>query len=479
MKISEVKFGQSSDDRSDAITYKRYTLSDEKSFDSLFFPEKESLLDLVDHFRAKTGKYAIKGYPHKLGLLLYGPPGTGKTSLIKALAQYTGRSIINVPLSRVNTNSELISVFFDQRYKVAGLYAPVKLGFRNVIYVMEDCDAASNVVKRRDGLMACGTDVFAPERVVLPTPKSWWRLFLESQSTKCQELVEELISASERLSEAADEMRPQILLGVASRLNDHPGLGLVDEAVSDPQVADVFDDAVNTARERRDQQSKLDGILVSHAVAIKNLLDAGVEVNEEFVEKLLGKQTAIIRSPVSSKIGLAQQAATMAESFAAFTNNAAPAQGPTTGTGTPTWFKENPDALSLAGLLNVLDGVVDTPGRIVIMTSNCPNRLDPALIRPGRVDKQLMLGYMGPEDVSSMLEHYFQVALTDKQLRRVVMAVGTSSTRKFTPAKVEQMASEYDDVEDMLLALEKADRSIESKIGILETDRAQDRENRG
>ena len=45
------------------------------------------------------------------------------------------------------------------------------------------------------------------------------------------------------------------------------------------------------------------------------------------------------------------------------------------------------DKLDLSGLLNILDGVVDTPGRIFIMTSNHPERLDAALIRPGRVDK--------------------------------------------------------------------------------------------
>lgn len=48
----------------------------------------------------------------------------------------------------------------------------------------------------------------------------------------------------------------------------------------------------------------------------------------------------------------------------------------------------------LQGLLNVLDGVVDTPGRIVIMTTNHPETLDPALIRPGRIDKRIYLGYM-------------------------------------------------------------------------------------
>ena len=50
------------------------------------------------------GKYGIKGYPHKLGLLLHGPPGTGKSSLIKALALHTERHIIDVPLARIKTN---------------------------------------------------------------------------------------------------------------------------------------------------------------------------------------------------------------------------------------------------------------------------------------------------------------------------------------------------------------------------------------
>merc|ERR1719410_800686 len=60
------------------------------------------------------------------------------------------------------------------------------------------------------------------------------------------------------------------------------------------------------------------------------------------------------------------------------------------------------DPLNLSGLLNVLDGVVDTPGRILIMTSNHPEKLDPALIRPGRIDKKLMLGYMSGDTLLKM-----------------------------------------------------------------------------
>jgi chaperone BCS1 len=72
----ELKTGASKSDGGDD-EYSRYQLSDEKTFDSLFFPEKENLLKLLKHFMNRSGKYAIKGYPHKLGILLHGPPGTG------------------------------------------------------------------------------------------------------------------------------------------------------------------------------------------------------------------------------------------------------------------------------------------------------------------------------------------------------------------------------------------------------------------
>ncbi|TQN69253.1 putative mitochondrial chaperone BCS1-B [Colletotrichum shisoi] len=43
--------------------------------------------------------------------------------------------------------------------------------------------------------------------------------------------------------------------------------------------------------------------------------------------------------------------------------------------------------LSLSGLLNILDGVASQEGRVLIMTTNHIEKLDKALIRPGRVDQ--------------------------------------------------------------------------------------------
>merc|ERR1712038_782861 len=107
-------------------------------------------------------------------------------------------------------------------------------------------------------------------------------------------------------------------------------------------------------------------------------------------------------------------------------------------------WKAKVDELNLAGLLNVLDGVVDTPGRMLVMTSNHPEMLDPALIRPGRIDKKLYLGHLRYQDLVSMMEHYFQVELEPYQVERLKDAVDQPPSLMLTPAQVEQMACEFE-----------------------------------
>jgi chaperone BCS1 len=43
---------------------------------------------------------------------------------------------------------------------------------------------------------------------------------------------------------------------------------------------------------------------------------------------------------------------------------------------------------TMSGLLNAIDGIASSNGRILIMTTNDMDSLPPALIRPGRCDKQ-------------------------------------------------------------------------------------------
>ncbi|KAK0617190.1 BCS1 N terminal-domain-containing protein [Immersiella caudata] len=60
--------------------------------------------------------------------------------------------------------------------------------------------------------------------------------------------------------------------------------------------------------------------------------------------------------------------------------------GPPKPPGTTTVVSQPIGRLSLSGLLNILDGVASQEGRVLIMTTNHVEKLDKALIRPGRVD---------------------------------------------------------------------------------------------
>jgi mitochondrial chaperone BCS1 len=47
--------------------------------------------------------------------------------------------------------------------------------------------------------------------------------------------------------------------------------------------------------------------------------------------------------------------------------------------------------VSFSGLLNAIDGIRSQEGRILILTTNHKEKLDPALLRPGRCDLQIHL----------------------------------------------------------------------------------------
>lgn len=69
---------------------------------------------------------------------------------------------------------------------------------------------------------------------------------------------------------------------------------------------------------------------------------------------------------------------------------------------------------TLSGLLNVLDGVGSQEGRIVIMTTNKPERLDGALVRPGRVDMKVHLGRISRKSAEQMFLRMFAPDTTRK-----------------------------------------------------------------
>ncbi len=95
------------------------------------------------------------------------------------------------------------------------------------------------------------------------------------------------------------------------------------------------------------------------------------------------------------------------------------------------------DKLTLSFLLNLLDGVLETPGRILIMTSNYPEKLDKALIRPGRVDVNICFKKCSHTTIVQMLKYFYDNMNTDL-LNDINFKDGF-----FTPAEVYQILFKY------------------------------------
>ena len=67
------------------------------------------------------------------------------------------------------------------------------------------------------------------------------------------------------------------------------------------------------------------------------------------------------------------------------------------------------DDNNLSNLLNILDGLQECTGRIIIMTTNKPELLDKALIRPGRIDYKLHFTKATIDDITNILNHYWNI----------------------------------------------------------------------
>ncbi|KAI0398251.1 P-loop containing nucleoside triphosphate hydrolase protein [Xylariaceae sp. FL0594] len=87
--------------------------------------------------------------------------------------------------------------------------------------------------------------------------------------------------------------------------------------------------------------------------------------------------------------------------------------------------------ISLSGLLNAIDGVSSHEGRILIMTTNRPESLDSALIRPGRVDLQVQFTNATKEQASEL---FLRIYDGDEERPRMEgPTLSTSSTERSTP----------------------------------------------
>jgi len=128
----------------DELQFTENIFKTSKTFDTIFFEEKNIFLEKLYFFLENKDWYNRKGIPYHFGVFLHGEPGCGKTSIIKATAKLTGKHIFNIHLNRVKTCGELYSIFFNE------IVNDKKIPLEKRIYVFEDIDCLIDIIEDRE-----------------------------------------------------------------------------------------------------------------------------------------------------------------------------------------------------------------------------------------------------------------------------------------------------------------------------------------
>lgn len=123
---------------------------------------------------------------------------------------------------------------------------------------------------------------------------------------------------------------------------------------------------------------------------------------------------------------------------------------------------------TLSGLLNFIDGLWSSCGdeRIIIFTTNNKEKLDPALLRPGRMDKHIHMSYLSFNGFKTLASNYLAIRDQHWRYREIEELIGSTQV---TPAEVAEELMKTSDADVSLggivnfLKGKKRERRVERK----------------
>jgi chaperone BCS1 len=107
------------------------------------------------------------------------------------------------------------------------------------------------------------------------------------------------------------------------------------------------------------------------------------------------------------------------------------------------------EKLTLSCLLNLLDGVLEAPGRIVVMTTNYIEKLDSALIRPGRIDLICEFKKCTNQSIIEFIEMFYDISLDDDYKNQI------HALQEYTITPAEMTKVMFENFEDYTACIEK------------------------
>ena len=87
----------------------------------------------------------------------------------------------------------------------------------------------------------------------------------------------------------------------------------------------------------------------------------------------------------------------------------------------------------------MIDGIQERDGQIFIMSANHPEKLDPAIIRPGRIDCKIHFKEFSTELVKIFIQNFYHFDDNDISFQNLIRFIDENKKifeHKFTPSKL-------------------------------------------